>query len=605
MKQARVAMACIYFNIKYVEIVFTTHHHHIANSLLSLSLSSSSSHNSPLLQGGMICPSCQGTVFESDDTGSTICIQCGCVIDEDALVNDIHYVETTGGRTRAVGQHVQGSMAWSSSHKPCSRERTLAQTRKRLAAMANALRLPTHHVDVAHRLYTMATQRGFHRGRRREQVDAAVMYCACRLGETPHMLMDIAEIRPMDLFAMGRCARHLTRLLDLQLPLVDPSMYIERYASQLLRLVHSKPSSKETQKTHVSQSHDALHNVQQLTTHKVATEALRLIARMRRDWLITGRRPTGICGAALMAVVHKFDLNCSQREMAQLVHVCEETLRFRITELKNILESESAAAAADSRGMDGGVSTHVQMAQDPPSFWKHDPLRPHPKHPKKRKRRDQRDALETAILEDVLNDHNDAPRHDAPRHSLSKSCNMDDIDDIDVDDMLLSSAEVALKTAIWNDLNPQYKPPSPSSSTCKSNRRKRRKTNGTSVEGTLSTAHAVKSMLASTQLSSKINYHALRLHTQQTATTTVTSNTWRRLPPRVSQTSTELGSRRRLAPPSNTMAPSNTMPSKPIPSSPHSYTHEDEDEHDDTLSGEEIMDEQDLENDDYLDDDDW
>jgi len=35
-------------------------------------------------------------------------------------------------------------------------------------------------------------------------------------------------------------------------------------------------------------------------THDVSKTALRLVQRMKRDWIHTGRRPSGLCGAALL-----------------------------------------------------------------------------------------------------------------------------------------------------------------------------------------------------------------------------------------------------------------------------------------------------------------
>ncbi len=51
---------------------------------------------------------------------------------------------------------------------------------------------------------------------------------------------------------------------------LDPSLYIHRFAHQL------KFEEKE---------------------NEVATTALRLVSRMKRDWMSTGRRPSGLCGA--------------------------------------------------------------------------------------------------------------------------------------------------------------------------------------------------------------------------------------------------------------------------------------------------------------------
>jgi hypothetical protein len=38
--------------------------------------------------------------------------------------------------------------------------------------------------------------------------------------------------------------------------------------------------------------------------HPVANTTLRLIGSMKRDWMQTGRRPSGVCGAALFIATH-------------------------------------------------------------------------------------------------------------------------------------------------------------------------------------------------------------------------------------------------------------------------------------------------------------
>jgi transcription factor IIIB subunit 2 len=58
---------------------------------------------------------------------------------------------------------------------------------------------------------------------------------------------------------------------------VDPSLYIHRFAD---RLDFGR------------------------SMHSVANTALRLVASMKRDWIQTGRRPSGICGAALYIAAH-------------------------------------------------------------------------------------------------------------------------------------------------------------------------------------------------------------------------------------------------------------------------------------------------------------
>uniref|UniRef100_A0A9J7YZQ9 BRF1 RNA polymerase III transcription initiation factor subunit a n=1 Tax=Cyprinus carpio carpio TaxID=630221 RepID=A0A9J7YZQ9_CYPCA len=53
-------------------------------------------------------------------------------------------------------------------------------------------------------------------------------------------------------------------------------------------------------------------------SHEVSMTALRLLQRMKRDWMHTGRRPSGLCGAALLvaARMHEF-----RRTIKEVIHV--------------------------------------------------------------------------------------------------------------------------------------------------------------------------------------------------------------------------------------------------------------------------------------------
>ena len=37
-------------------------------------------------------------------------------------------------------------------------------------------------------------------------------------------------------------------------------------------------------------------------THEVSVTAMRLVARMKRDWIHHGRRPAGLCGAGIYSI---------------------------------------------------------------------------------------------------------------------------------------------------------------------------------------------------------------------------------------------------------------------------------------------------------------
>ncbi|KAL8168835.1 UNVERIFIED_CONTAM: transcription factor TFIIIB subunit brf1 [Gekko kuhli] len=63
--------------------------------------------------------------------------------------------------------------------------------------------------------------------------------------------------------------------------------------------------------------------------HEVSMTALRLLQQMKRDWMHTGRRPSGLCGAALLVAARMHDFRRTVKEVIRVVKVGESTLRKR------------------------------------------------------------------------------------------------------------------------------------------------------------------------------------------------------------------------------------------------------------------------------------
>ena len=61
----------------------------------------------------------------------------------------------------------------------------------------------------------------------------AVLYLACRLGETKHLLIDFSEVLQINLFVIGSIYLKLVRLFGISVPLIDPSLFVHRFCSKL------------------------------------------------------------------------------------------------------------------------------------------------------------------------------------------------------------------------------------------------------------------------------------------------------------------------------------------------------------------------------------
>lgn len=125
----------------------------------------------------------------------------------------------------------------------------------------------------------------------------------------------------------------LTRILGIKLPLVDPSIYISRFAAAM-------DFGEYTQ--------------------RVAHDAVRLVQRMDRDWIQTGRRPAGVCGACLLIAARINGFRRTTHEMIYIVKVAEVTIQNRLREFK---ETESAQLSVrDFR------SVWLETEADPPAY---------------------------------------------------------------------------------------------------------------------------------------------------------------------------------------------------------------------------------------------
>ena len=56
---------------------------------------------------------------------------------------------------------------------------------------------------------------------------------------------------------------------------------------------------------------------------------------MKRDWISTGRRPTGLCGAALLLAARAFNINRTVTDIVQVVHISHSVVRKRLDEFAN------------------------------------------------------------------------------------------------------------------------------------------------------------------------------------------------------------------------------------------------------------------------------
>ncbi|XP_065723104.2 transcription factor IIIB 90 kDa subunit isoform X2 [Drosophila suzukii] len=95
-------------------------------------------------------------------------------------------------------------------------------------------------------------------------------------------------------------------------------------------------------------------------THEVSMTALRIVQRMKKDCMHSGRRPTGLCGAALLIAARMHDFSRTMLDVIGVVKIHESTLRKRL--------SEFAETPSGGLTLEEFMTVDLEREQDPPSF---------------------------------------------------------------------------------------------------------------------------------------------------------------------------------------------------------------------------------------------
>uniref|UniRef100_A0A8C6M2H7 B-related factor 1 n=1 Tax=Nothobranchius furzeri TaxID=105023 RepID=A0A8C6M2H7_NOTFU len=258
-----------------------------------------------------VCKNCGGSEIDVDQArGDAVCMGCGSVLEDNIIVSELEFVETGGGGSLAVGQFVssEGSQknpsfgdGFLTGMGSGSRAQTLQRAKQQISALGHQLQMSQHCLDTAFNFYKMALNKSLTRGRKSSHVIAACLYLVCRTEGTPRILS-------VNVYVLGRTFLLLARELCINAPAIDPCLYIPRFA-QMLEFGEKN--------------------------HDVSMTALRLVQRMKRDWIHTGRRPSGLCGAALLVAARLHDFCRTVKEIINVVKVCETTLRKRLIEFED------------------------------------------------------------------------------------------------------------------------------------------------------------------------------------------------------------------------------------------------------------------------------
>ena len=287
--------------------------------------------------------------------GERVCETCGSIISDDNIVAEVTFGETSTGAAVVQGAYVGegqrhaktlgGAINRKVGGGLSSREQTLQHFQREIARIASSLGLQQSVKDGAFNFTKLALIYNFTHARATSTVAAVALYMACRTDkENNTLLMDLAEAVKTNVFRLGQTYQALAKMLymdggikkDDVTPFIEVERLILKYARRLEFGVH---------------------------TYKVAEDAAKIIKRMKRDWMVTGRRPAGLCGAGLVLAARMNNFRRTVREVVYVVKVADMTITKRLDEFDR---TTSGGLTVDQFRQYGA---NLKISHDPPALF--------------------------------------------------------------------------------------------------------------------------------------------------------------------------------------------------------------------------------------------
>ncbi|KAG0649999.1 Transcription factor IIIB 60 kDa subunit [Hyphodiscus hymeniophilus] len=313
------------------------------------------------------CPNVECNAPNINEEGT--CTNCGTIVNDSNIVSEVSFGETSNGQAVLQGSYVGENQGAARSMGPGfraggiatvgeSRLATQREGKQHMDGFATQFDIRDSIVTQGLQLFKLAADRNFIQGRRIDMVAAVCLYTACR-SEKPCnvMLIDFADRLQVNVFKLGHTFKVLHRTVTIGAGIVPmlPEDLMYRFA---LKLEFGDKTSE------------------------VADAAIRLSRRMNQDWMVVGRRPSGVCGACLILAARMFNFRRTVTEVVYIVKVTTATIQKRMEEFK--------LTASANLTVDEFLHTEfLESAHDPPSFYQKQEEFIKNKKTRKRKRQGQ------------------------------------------------------------------------------------------------------------------------------------------------------------------------------------------------------------------------
>ncbi|OJD39804.1 transcription factor tfiiib complex subunit brf1 [Diplodia corticola] len=270
---------------------------------------------------------CCANPTPEDMDGVMVCTSCGNVINESHIVSEVSFGETSSGAAMVQGGFVGDEQRHANTMGSSARRLGLGGSDGRSTAESNgqdairglmtALRMTGEGLEgQAMNIYRLAAKERFTHGRRPIVIAACCLYYVCRTKrDNKYLLIDFAEKIKLNVFKLGETYKELLSKLFISDPskkdqyaALEPEPLIKKYVDKL--------------------------EFGEVGGRKVAEDAVKILKRMKRDWMVEGRQPAGICGACIILAARMNNFRRTVREVVYVVKVADMTIAKRLVEFK-------------------------------------------------------------------------------------------------------------------------------------------------------------------------------------------------------------------------------------------------------------------------------
>lgn len=261
------------------------------------------------------CTHPTSALYVDRQQGKTICTLCGDVVMDDQFELDPVFAQgggrqgggggggglrTLAGSFRPANAYKGGNTSLAYSHS----RPTIDKARREMLNIARLLDISDETVEGALGIYKVALNMNAISGTR-PSVLCACLYAACRRERTSHVIYDFSSGCNEDPHAILTQMKLICHATHTEVPVVDPSCYVQRFAEEM--------------------------NLGDKTAEVIVC-ALKVLRAMQDDWISCGRRPMGVCAAALLVACYVFGIPYTPEQVCGMVRLTSNTITRRLNE---------------------------------------------------------------------------------------------------------------------------------------------------------------------------------------------------------------------------------------------------------------------------------